>query len=134
MTLDSCPNMALALAAALAHCMLGFKLWWTNTPTSFSYSTASSLVPAIVYSDLAFFAPRWRMWHFAPLKSICHSEDQATSFSMVYWSSALCTSFSTTLPTFVSSANFRRIELVTSTALSMSLMKMRNKVGPRTDP
>ena len=40
------------------------------------------------------------MWHLAPLKNICHSVDQATSLSMLPWSSALCTSFSTTLPTF----------------------------------
>ena len=33
MALDSCPRTALAQAAALAHCMLGFKLWWTSTPT-----------------------------------------------------------------------------------------------------
>ena len=48
----------------------------------------------------------------------------------VFWSS----SFSTTLPHLVSSANFDMIELMTSTAPSMSLMNMTKRAGPRQEP
>ena len=46
--LDSCPRILLALVTAAAHCMEGFKVSYTITPTSFSTLVTSSSLPPIV--------------------------------------------------------------------------------------
>ena len=75
--------------------------------------------------------PRCITLHFEVLNGICQASDQFSSCCRSCWSWSLSL-VSLILPSsFVSSANLNT-ELTMS--VSRSLMKMRNKTGPRTDP
>ena len=101
------------------------------TLRSFSCTVDSKTWLFISYWKCRFVLPTCRTLHLAALKSVCHLFDQILNeliSSHSLWRSA---SFSTTLNIFVSSANFR---ILLKRLSSRSLMQIRNKIKPRTDP
>ena len=97
------------------------------TPKSFS-CTFSRIFPTIVYSFVLFVLPACSTLHFATLNSSIHC------FAHTVHLSRCClppSSFVTSMYSLVSSAN---VSTLLWTSSSMSLMNIRKRVGPRTDP
>ena len=90
-----------------------------------------SIVPPIVYCASSFPCPVWRHLHFPKLNSICHFSDHSVNLLISSCQCCLSASLLIFLNTFVSSANFNTLLVMSSSKL---LMYIKNKIGPNTDP
>ena len=75
--------------------------------------------------------PVWRHLHFPKLNSICHFSDHSINLLRSSCKCCLSASFFIFLNTFVSSANVNTLLVMSS---SKSLIYIKNKIGPNTDP
>ena len=73
----------------------------------------------------------WRQLHFPKLNSICHFSDHSVNLLISSCKCCLSASLLIFLNTFVSSANFNTLLVMSS---SKSLMYIKNTIGPNTDP
>uniref|UniRef100_A0A8C3EYK4 Uncharacterized protein n=1 Tax=Chrysemys picta bellii TaxID=8478 RepID=A0A8C3EYK4_CHRPI len=80
---------------------------------------------------MGFFRPNFRTLHLSLLNLIRFLLAQSLNLSRSVWTLSLPSSISTPPRSLVSSANLLRVQSIPS---SRSLMKMLNKIGPRTDP
>ena len=100
-------------------------------PKSFSFKVVFSTVPPIAYCASSFPCPEWRHLHFQKLNSICHFSDHSINLLRSSCKCCLTASLLIFLNTFASSANFNTLLVMSS---SKSLIYIKNKIGPSTDP
>ena len=131
MVLLSWARARFAFFTASVTCLLPFIALCTITPKSFSSCTFSRIFPSIVYSFILFVLPACSTLHFATLNSIIHCFAHSVHLSRSSCSCSPPSSFVTSVYSLVSSANF---STVLCTPSSRSLMNIRKRVGPRTDP
>ena len=121
------------LLAALA---TGTQCWFTfilltSTHSSFSSKVLSIHLVPNVYWCLAFFLPRWRIWHLLLLKFMRSLLAHFSRLLRSIWMGAQSSDLSTTSPSFVSSPNSLRVY---SDLSSKSLMNILNSTGPSIKP
>ena len=97
-------------------------------PKSFSFKVVFS---TIVYCASSFLCPVWGHLHFPKLNSICHFSDHSVNLLRSSCKCCLSASLLIFLNTFVSSANFNTLLVMSS---SKSLIYIKNKIGLSTDP
>jgi len=122
------PKIWLPLEAALKHCFPTLRSWQMVTPKSFSYLIMPRGMPFNAYSSILFLNPIFTTLHFPTLNIICHFFTQLAKSIL----SRPISSYECTLPmSLTPSANFNISLLISS---SRSLIKIVNKVWPKTDP
>ena len=124
------PRIWFPFAAAIPHCSDTFLSALIVNPKSFSFTVVFSTVPPIVYCASSFLCPGWRHLHFQKLNSICHFSDHSVNLFGSSCNCCLSASLLIFLNTFVSSANFNTLLVISS---SKSLIYIKNKIGPNTD-
>ena len=125
------PRIWFPFAAAIPHCSDTFMSALIVNPKSFSFKVVFSTVSPIVYRASSFPCPVWRHLHFPKLNSICHFSDHSINLIRSSCKCCLSASLLIFLNTFVSSANFNTLLVMSS---SKSLIYIKNKIGPSTDP
>src|SRR6218665_1731766 len=125
------PSTLFALFAASTHCLDGFALQCMMTPRSLSSSEALKVTPPMLYWNFLLPFPMCITEHLSTLNSICQS--LAYSYNLLRSSLIVNASSSVTisLHSFVSSAN---VDIFERIPVSISLMKIIKRSGPKTDP
>ena len=118
-------------AAAIPHCSDTFMSALIVNLKSFSFKVVFSTVPPIVYCASSFPCPVWKHLHFPQLNSICHFSDHSINLLRSSCKCYLSASHLIFLNTFVSSADFNTLLVMSS---SKSLIYIKNQIRPNTDP
>ena len=124
------PRIWFPFAAAIPHCSDTVTSALIVNRNSFSFQVVFSTVPPILYCASSFPCPVWRHLHFAKLNSICHFSDHSVNLLISSCKCCLFASLLIFLNTFVSSASFNTLLVMSS---SKPLTYIKNKISPNTD-
>ena len=123
-----CARARFTSFTASATCLLRFIALGTIITMFFLSCTFSRIFPSIIYSFILFILHTCSNFHFAKLNSIIHCFAHSVH---LYIFLQLHSSLVTSSYNLVSSAN---LSTLLCTPSSRSLMNIRKRVGPRTDP